>query len=94
MHDRMDSTDKAALQRMRGGHAAAERRARSLRAAEGPDPDAAVREALAALESLARMGHWPGPRDPASERQVAEVRARWARIQRRARRGAGLAASP
>ena len=46
---------------------------------------AAVAESLAALEALADMGLWPGPRDPASEREVREVRRRWARIQRRAR---------
>ena len=30
------------------------------------------------------MGLWPGPRDPASEAAVVEVRCRWACIQKRA----------
>jgi hypothetical protein len=37
------------------------------------------------------MGVWPGPRDPASEAGVLEVRRRWARIQRKAKRAAELA---
>jgi hypothetical protein len=30
---------------------------------EGPNPEVAVAEAVAALEALASMGQWPGPRD-------------------------------
>ena len=80
--------ERAALLRMRAGHAAAARRQKELLAAEGPRPDQAVAESLAALDALAAMGLWPGPRDPASERQVEKVRVRWARIQRRARQRA------
>jgi hypothetical protein len=32
---------------------------------------------------------WPGPRDPASERSVEEVRRRWVRIQQRAQQAKG-----
>jgi hypothetical protein len=34
------------------------------------------------------MGRWPAPRDPVSERGVAVVRERWARIGRHARQAA------
>jgi hypothetical protein len=71
--------------RWRGGQALAERRSRAAVRAEGPDPAQAVAESLAALNALAAMGLWPGPRDPVSERAVEEVRRRWARIERRAR---------
>jgi hypothetical protein len=57
-----------------------------LQAAEGPRPARAVAHALSALAALEAMGRWPGPRDPIAERAVAEVRRRWARIQRHARR--------
>jgi hypothetical protein len=71
--------------RWRNGQAAAEARKRELSREEGPRPEQAVAESLAALQALAEMGLWPGPRDPVSERAVSEVRARWARIQKRAR---------
>lgn len=73
------------IRRMRRGHAAASARARLLVQEEGPNPERAVAEALAALEALASMGQWPGPRDRVSERGVEEVRHRWVRIARRAR---------
>jgi hypothetical protein len=53
---------------------------------EGACPEQAVAEALAALSSLMVMGRWPGPRDPASERTVEEVRRRWVHIERRAQK--------
>lgn len=74
--------------RMRRGHAAAAARQRELSREEGPRPEQAVAEALSALAALEAMGMWPGPRDPVSERGVAAVRDRWARIQRRARAAA------
>jgi hypothetical protein len=74
-----------AVIRWRKGQAAAAERQRELLHAEGPRPEQAVAESLAALNALTEMGLWPGPRDPASERAVSEVRSRWARIQRRAR---------
>jgi hypothetical protein len=64
---------------------AAEERQRQLRAAEGPRSAQAVAECLSALSALDAMGMWPGELDPISERQVDEVRRRWARIQRKAR---------
>jgi hypothetical protein len=73
-----------ALRRWRAGQQAAARRQRELLRAEGPRPDRAVAEALAALEALEAMGLWPGPRDPVSERAVERVRRRWARIEHRA----------
>lgn len=73
---------------MRRGHAAAAARSRELARVEGPRPEQAVAEAIAASEALAEMGVWPGPRDPVSERAVEEVRRRWARIQRHARQTA------
>ena len=80
------SDEKAAVLRWRRGHQAAERRQRELRAAEGPSSSQAIGEFLSALNLLEAMGQWPAPRDPASERAVEQVRARWARVQQRARR--------
>jgi hypothetical protein len=59
-----------------------------LLAQEGPRVERAVAQSIAALEALRAMGRWPGPRDPESERAVKEVRARWARVQRHARKAA------
>jgi hypothetical protein len=73
------------IRRMRRGHAAAALRQRRLERDEGPRPEQAVAEALAAASALAEMGLFPGPRDPDSERSVDEVRRRWAQIERRAR---------
>lgn len=61
-------------------------RVREAAADEGPNPARAVAEALSAANALAAMGMWPGPRDPASEAAVLEVRRRWAKIQRKAKR--------
>ena len=74
------------VRRWRRGQAAAERRQRELTLLEGCQPSRAVAESLAALDALAAMGLWPGPRDPAAEHEVEQVRRRWARIQRRAKR--------
>jgi hypothetical protein len=74
------------IRRLRRGHAAAAERARDVARVEGPRPEQAVAEALAAAAALHEMGIWPGPRDPASERSVEEVRRRWVRIKRRARK--------
>ena len=71
--------------RMRRGHEAAAARQRELMRAEGPRPEQAVAEALAAAAALAAEGKWPGPRDAVSERAVEEVRRRWVRIENRAR---------
>jgi hypothetical protein len=68
------------------GQAAASVRERAVARREGARPEQAVAEALAALNALAAMGLWPGPRDLFSERQVEEVRRRWGRIQRRAKK--------
>jgi len=73
------------VRRWRRGQVAAAERQRELLRAEGPQPERAVAEAIAALEALAAMGVWPGARDPVSERAVEEVRRRWARIERNAR---------
>ena len=40
-----------------------------------------------ALEALAEMGAWPGPRDPVSERGVQRVRDQWAALKREFRNG-------
>ncbi len=82
----MGRDEKAAVRRWLRGQAAAEARIREVAAAEGPDPEQAVAEALSAVNAAAEMGLWPGPRDPASEAAVIEVRKRWARIQKRAMR--------
>ena len=79
------SDERAALERMRRGHRAAAARQLELVSRAGPDPATAIAESLSALAVLEAMKLWPGPRDPANERAVAEVRRRWARIQRRAR---------
>ncbi len=78
----------AIVQRWRRGMVAAEQRARALAATEAGRPAKAVGEALAALAALEAMGRWPGPRDAVSEQAVRVVRARWARIQRRAKAAA------
>jgi hypothetical protein len=80
----MDGSE--AVKRWRRGQRAAAERQRALAADQGPDPEQAVAECLAALTALEAMGQWPGPRDPHSERAVADVRRRWATIERRARR--------
>lgn len=64
---------------LRGFRAAAARQ-RELLAAEGPRPEQAVAEAIAASAALAATGAWPGPRDAVSERAVEKVRQRWVRI--------------
>lgn len=79
--------EKARIRRWLDGHAATAVRIRRAVADEGPNPAQAVAEALSAATALAGMGMWPGPRDPASEAAVLEVRRRWARIQQKAKRG-------
>ncbi len=78
--------EAVAVKRWVAGHAAASARMLELAAAEGPDPEQAVREALSAARAVAELGGWPGPRDTVAEAAVAEVRLRWARIQKRAMR--------
>lgn len=78
--------EKAAVRRWLEGHATTAVRIRQAAAEEGPNPAQAVAEALSAATALAAMGTWPGPRDPASEAGVLEVRRRWAKIQRKAKR--------
>ena len=78
-------TEREAVRRFRKGQLAAADRQRELLAKEGPQPAQAVAESLAALDALAEMGLWPGPRDPAGERSVSDVRHRWARIGKSAR---------
>lgn len=80
------ASEKRAVQRWIRGQVLAGLRGRQAVAAEGPNPAQAVAEALSAVNALAKMGLWPGPRDPASEAAVSEVRERWARIQKRAMR--------
>ncbi|MBZ0117926.1 MAG: hypothetical protein K8H88_13065 [Sandaracinaceae bacterium] len=81
--------EREALRRWRQGQAAAAQRQKELACLEGPRPEQAIAESLAALNALAEMGLWPGPRDPVSERQVEAVRRRWARIERLSRDAAG-----
>jgi hypothetical protein len=80
--------EAARVKRWRRGHAAAAERQRRLLAEEGPRPAQAVAESLSALNALAKMGLWPGPRDEISERAVEVVRRRWAKIQKRAKQQA------
>jgi hypothetical protein len=82
----MKNDQASAVRRWLHGQAVAEVRSRQALAAEGPNPKQAVAEALSAVSALAEMGLWPGPRDPANEAAVIEVRERWARIQKRAMR--------
>jgi hypothetical protein len=77
--------DDNPILRMRRGQQAAAERQRELMRLEGPRPEQAVAEALAAAAALAAEGKWPGPRDPVSERAVEEVRRRWVRIEQHAR---------
>jgi len=69
---------------LRGFRAAGARKLELMRA-EGPRPAQAVAEAIAASAALAAQGHWPGPRDPVSDRAVERVRRRWVRIAQNAR---------
>jgi hypothetical protein len=80
--------EREALRRWRRGQAAAAQRQNELSSLEGPRPEQAVAESLAALNALAEMGLWPAPRDPVSERQVDVVRQRWARIGHLSKRAA------
>jgi hypothetical protein len=79
------SGEKDAIKRMLRGYRAAAVRQRELLIAEGPRPEQAVAEAIAAADALAFEGKWPGPRDPVSERAVEGVRRRWVRIGRNAK---------
>src|SRR5690349_6095982 len=78
--------EKAAVLRWLSGQANAAVRSLQAAAEAGPDPRQAVAEALSAVNALGAMGVWPGPRDPVSEEAVLQVRRRWARIQKRAKR--------
>jgi hypothetical protein len=78
--------DRFSIRRWRAGQQAAAQLQRELSAREGARPARAIAESFAALNALEAMGLWPGPRDPSSERGVQRVRARWARMERRARR--------
>ena len=78
-------SEKDAIKRMLGGFRAAAARQRELLRAEGPQPEQAVAEAIAAADALAAEGKWPGPRDPVNERAVERVRSRWVRIGQNAR---------
>jgi len=80
------SGQSAAVRRWLHGQALAAVRIRQAAAERGPDPRQAVAEALSAVNALAEMGLWPGPRDPASEAAVIKVREQWVRIQKRAMR--------
>ncbi len=82
----MKSTEAAAVRRWLQGQARTAVRSQQAAAADGPNPEQAVAEALAAVNALAEMGMWPGPRDPANEAAVIVVRRRWARIQKKAMR--------
>jgi hypothetical protein len=79
-----DAREGALIRRLRRGQLAAARRQLELCAAEGPNPEQAVAEALAAFDLVCRGKSQPSERDPVSEREVTEVRRRWARIQKRA----------
>jgi hypothetical protein len=81
-----DSREAALMKRWRQGQVAAARRKLELCAEEGPDPQQAVAEALSAFDLLSRATGHPSERDPVSEHEVAEVRRRWARIQKRAKK--------
>jgi len=72
------------VRRFLAGHRAAAARAAQTRATEGPRPERATRESLAALNALAEMGLWPGPRDAPRESAAGQVRKRWVAVQRRA----------
>jgi hypothetical protein len=78
-------SESEAVKRMMRGFSAAAKRQRELLRGEGPRPEQAVAEAIAAAEALANQGKWPAPRDPVSERGVQEVRQRWALIERNAK---------
>lgn len=72
------------VKRFLAGHRAAAARIAQARAAEGPRPERAIRESLAALNAVEEMRIWPGPRDARREAAVARVRRRWAAVEKRA----------
>jgi hypothetical protein len=76
---------EAAVKTWLRGYRAAALRVEQARAQETPEPERAIAEALSALNLLHDLGTWPGPRDPVEEDGVARVRARWAKVQRRAK---------
>lgn len=78
-------SEKDAVGRMLRGFRAAATRQCELRRAEGPSPEQAVAEAIAAAAALSAAGKWPAPRDSVSERAVERVRHRWVRIVQNAR---------
>lgn len=82
----MKTSESIAVRRWLRGQAMAAERSRQAAAEAGPNPEQAVAVAFSAVNALAEMGLWPGPRDPASEAAVLEVRRRWATIQKRAMR--------
>ena len=63
----MERDQAAAVRRWKRGHELAAERGRDLAASEGPRPARAVAEAMSAVNALATMGVWPGPRDAVSE---------------------------
>ena len=65
---------------MLSGFRAATLRQQQLRKVEGPRPQQAVAEAIAAANALATERKWPGPREAVTERAVEGVRRRWVRI--------------
>jgi hypothetical protein len=73
-------SEKDAVKRMLSGFRAAAVRQQELRKDEGPRPQQAVAEAIAAAAALATQHKWPAPRDPVNERAVEGVRRRWVRI--------------
>jgi hypothetical protein len=77
----------ARIRQFVAGHRAAAAKQRELMAAEGPNPEQAVAECLSALAALEAKGLWPQPRDPVNEREVARVRALWAKTKREYRSG-------
>jgi hypothetical protein len=74
------------IRRWRAGHRAAARLQRLQLVREGAKPAQAIAESLAALNALEAMGLWPSPRDPVTERSIERVRARWALVEKRAKR--------
>lgn len=78
-------SEQDAIARMIRGFRATAIRQRELLVAEGPRPEQAVAEAIAAADALAEEGKWPAPRDPVNERAVEGVRRRWVRIGQNAR---------
>ena len=68
------------LRRWVEGYRAAQERERVEAVAAGPDPEAAIKSALALIALAGRLHGWPPPEDDADRREADAARATWDRL--------------